>query len=255
MTKFTDKRKALGRGLDSLLPGRTSVAVKPALAVSGSQEIALDLIDPNPYQTRGRINEEALKELADPIRSSGVTQPVVLRPTPNGTFHRVHGERRWLASKRAGKATIPATVRQISNEQAMEITIIENLQREDLNPMEHARAFERLSREFGLTQEQIASRTGKDRASIANFIRLLKLPEALQEALESGLLSFGHGKVLLALTGFPEQLEKAAREAMEKQLSGRQTEALVGRLLTPEPSGQSQDKRAKPLCTKVRGSR
>src|SRR5260370_31088334 len=105
MTKFTDKRKALGRGLDSLLPGRTSVAVKPALAVSGSQEIALDLIDPNPYQTRGRINEEALKELADSIRSNGVVQPLVLPPTPNGRIHLVAGERRWLASKPAGNAT------------------------------------------------------------------------------------------------------------------------------------------------------
>src|SRR5260370_25897659 len=141
MEKFSDKRKARGRGLDSLLPGRTSVAVKPALAVSGSQEIALDLIDPNPYQTRGRINEEALKELADSIRSSGVIQPVVLRPTPNGRFHLVAVERRWLSSERSGKATIPATVRQISNEQAMEITIIDNRPRQELNPIEPPRAF------------------------------------------------------------------------------------------------------------------
>src|SRR6516165_8969753 len=236
----TDKRKALGRGLDSLLPGRATVTAKPA--VNGSLEIALELIDPNPYQTRGRINEEALKELADSIRASGVVQPVVLRPTSNGRFHLVAGERRWLASKRAGKTTVPAMIRQISNEQAMEITIIENLQREDLNPMEQARAFERLSREFGLTQEQIASRTGKDRASIANFIRLLKLPQSLQEALENGQLSFGHGKVLVGLVGFPQQLEKAAHEAMGKQLSVRQTEELVAKLLNPE----TESKRTKP---------
>jgi ParB family chromosome partitioning protein len=252
MTKFTDKRKALGRGLDSLLPGRTSVAVKPALAVSGSQEIALELIDPNPYQTRGRINEEALKELADSIRSSGVIQPVVLRPTPNGRFHLVAGERRWLASKRAGKATIPATVRQISNEQAMEITIIENLQREDLNPIEQARAFERLSREFGLTQEQIASRTGKDRASIANFIRLLKLPQPLQEALENGQLSFGHGKVLVGLVGFPQQMERAAHDAIEKQLSVRQTEELVSHLMNPETQEAKTEKTVPAVDPNVR---
>src|SRR5215471_3350623 len=250
MIKLTDKRKARGRGLDSLLPGRFSVAAKPAVVTGGSHEIALDLIDPNPYQTRGRINEEALKELADSIRASGVVQPVVLRPTPNGRFHLVAGERRWLASKRAGRATIPATVRQISNEQAMEITIIENLQREDLNPMEQARAFERLSREFGLTQEQIATRTGKDRASIANFIRLLKLPQPIQEALENGQLSFGHGKVLAGLAGFPAQMDKAAREAISKQLSVRQTEELVARLTSPESPGQP--KRETPVDPNVR---
>jgi ParB family chromosome partitioning protein len=251
-----DKRKVLGRGLDSLLPGRSPAlapAVSPAGAVARStHEIALELIDPNPFQTRGRINEESLNELAASIRSSGVVQPVVLRPGPNGRFQLVAGERRWLASKRAGKATIPAVLRQISNEQAMEITIIENLQREDLNPMEQARAFERLSREFGLTQEQIASRTGKDRASIANFMRLLKLPEALQEALESGFLSFGHGKVLLGLIGFPQHLERAARETMEKQFSVRQTEELVGRLLNPEQTGRKQEKPAPALDPNVR---
>jgi len=133
----------------------------------------------------------------------------------------------------------------------MEITIIENLQREDLNPMEQARAFERLSREFGLTQEQIAARTGKDRASIANFIRLLKLPEDVQNALEAGALSFGHGKVLLALAGFPEHLERAAREIIEKQLSVRQTEELVTRLLNPQAE-QKQEKSALPVDPNVR---
>ena len=138
-----------------------------------------------------------------------------------------------LFRSRAGRNTVPAIVRQISNEQAMEITIIENLQREDLNPIEQAHAFERLSREFGLTQEQMATRTGKDRASIANFIRLLKLPEEVQVAMEEGQLSFGHGKVLLALTGFPEHLVKASLEITQKQLSVRQTEELVARLLNP----------------------
>ncbi len=242
---MNDKRKALGRGLDSLLPGRTTptVAVMPAgPAAGGLQETAIDLIDANPYQTRRHINEEALKELTESIRASGVVQPVVLRPTQNGRFQIVAGERRWLASKRAGKVSIPAVVRQISNEQAMEITIIENLQREDLNPMEQARAFERLSREFGLTQEQIATRTGKDRASISNFIRLLKLPGQIQEALENGAISFGHGKVLVGLAGFPQQLEKAASEVISKQLSVRQTEELIARLINPEEAAQKDQK-------------
>src|SRR6266404_1354059 len=250
-----DKRKGLGRGLDSLLPGRpvpTPVPVPSAQTMGNQQEVSVDLIDPNPYQTRRRIDEVALNELTESIRISGVLQPVVLRHGEAGRFQLVAGERRWLASKRAGKATIPATIRQISNEQAMEITIIENLQREDLNPVEQARAFERLSREFGLTQEQIAARTGKDRASIANFIRLLKLPEALQEALELGTISFGHGKVLLALVGFPEHLERASREVIQKQLSVRQTEELVSRLLSPEPVEQKAEQPAQLLDPNVR---
>jgi ParB family transcriptional regulator, chromosome partitioning protein len=254
MIKLNDKRRALGRGLDSLLPGRTATAAvpMPAPSVGGAQEIAVDLIDPNPYQTRRHMSEESLNELADSIRSSGVVQPVVLRPGPNGRFQLVAGERRWLASKRAGKATIPGVLRQISNEQAMEITIIENLQREDLNPLEQARAFDRLSREFGLTQEQIATRTGKDRASIANFIRLLKLPLPVQEALERGELSFGHGKVLAGLGGFPEHLEKAARDAIDQRLSVRQTEELVGRLLDPESPVRKPERPPKALDPNVR---
>jgi ParB family chromosome partitioning protein len=251
---INDKRKALGRGLDSLLPSRPTISpiAMPAQSAASAQEISIDSIDPNPYQTRRRINEAALEELAESIRASGVVQPVVLRPAANGRFQLVAGERRWHASRRAGKTTIPAVVRQISNEQAMEITIIENLQREDLNPVEQARAFERLSREFGLTQEQIAARTGKDRASIANFIRLLKLPEDVQNALEAGALSFGHGKVLLALAGFPEHMERASREIIEKRLSVRQTEELVARLLNPQVAEQKQEKPAVQIDPNVR---
>jgi ParB family chromosome partitioning protein len=252
---INDKRKALGRGLDSLLPSRPPampVAMPVQQATASPQEIAIDKIDPNPYQTRRHINEIALEELTESIRASGVVQPVVLRPVANGRFQIVAGERRWHASKRAGKTSIPAVVRQISNEQAMEITIIENLQREDLNPMEQARAFERLSREFSLTQEQIAGRTGKDRASIANFIRLLKLPEQVQNALEEGTLSFGHGKVLLALAGFPEHMERAAREVIEKQLSVRQTEELIGKLLNPQAPEQKPEKPVRQVDPNVR---
>ncbi len=236
-TAINDKRKALGRGLESLLPSRPPLQATAAAAVSApadANEISLDLIDPNPYQTRQKIREESLAELAESIRASGVVQPVVLRPVSNGRYQLVAGERRWLASKQAGKSTIPAVVKQISHEQALEITIIENLQREDLNPMEQARAFERLSREFGLTQEQIAQRTGKDRASVANFVRLLKLPQTAQEALENGDFSFGHGKVLLALAGFPEHLDRAIREVIGKHLSVRQTEDLVAKALNPQ---------------------
>src|SRR5947209_10301886 len=178
----------------------------PAPKPESGREIPVDQIDRNPYQTRRQINEESLNELTESIRVTGVVQPVVVRPAANGRFQLVAGERRWLASRRAGKATIPAVVKEISNAQAMEITIIENLQREDLNSIEQARAFERLSREFSLNQEQIATRTGKDRASMANFMRLLKLPQEVQDLMEKGTLSLGHGKALCGLAGHPEQL-------------------------------------------------
>jgi ParB family chromosome partitioning protein len=249
---INDKRKVLGRGLDSLLPGKPLGQQNAPGGNASPQEIGVELIDANPYQTRRKIREEALNELVDSIKATGVIQPVVLRPAANGRYQLVAGERRWMASKRAGKTTIPAVVRQISNEQAMEITIIENLQREDLNPVEQARAFERLSREFGLTQEQIATRTGKDRASIANFIRLLKLPASIQESLETGTLSFGHGKVLIALVGFPDQLEKAAKEVLARQLSVRQTEELVAKLLNPEEQQEKPEAAAKAIDPNVR---
>jgi ParB family chromosome partitioning protein len=247
-----DKRKVLGRGLDSLLPGKPLSQSAPSGSTGAPLEIAVDLIDANPYQTRRKLREEALNELVESIKASGVIQPVVLRPAANGRYQLVAGERRWMASKRAGKSTIPAVVRQISNEQAMEITIIENLQREDLNPMEQARAFERLSREFGLTQEQIATRTGKDRTSIANFIRLMKLPPSIQESLEAGTLSFGHGKVLMGLAGFPDHLEQAAKEVLAKQLSVRQTEELVAKLLDPEKQVEKPEAVTKAIDPNVR---
>src|SRR5260221_2304107 len=234
---MNDKRKGLGRGLDTLLPGRPAPApiAMPAPQTSvGPQEISVDLIDPNPYQTRRQINEPALSELAESIRVSGVVQPVVLRPGANGRFLLVAGERRWLASRRAGKTTVPAVVKQASDEQAMEITIIENLQREDLNPMEQARAFERLSREFQLTQEQIAVKTGKDRASVANFRRLLKLPAGVQQHVEAGTLSLGHGKVLMMLSNEPaEMVERVAARAAESGMSVRELEELVMKLMGP----------------------
>lgn len=244
---MNDKRKALGRGLDALLPSNRSVATapQPAPQKEGAQEISLDLIDRNPYQTRGRVDEIALAELAASIQQQGVIQPIVLRPLADGRYQLMAGERRWLASKRAGKQTVPAVVRAASDEQAMEITIIENLQREDLNVIEQARAYERLSREFGLTQEQMAQKTGKDRTSVSNFLRLLRLPEMIQHELEQGTLSFGHAKALMMLPT-PEQMEKVARQIESKKLSVRQTEDLVRSLITPEERAAKAKKSVDP---------
>jgi ParB family chromosome partitioning protein len=231
------KRRALGKGLDSLLP-RIQPAPAPAAQAEGGEggkprEIPLDQIDRNPFQTRSTVNEEQLAELAASITANGVVQPILVRPLTNGRFQLIAGERRWRASQVAGKATIPAILRQVSDEQAMEITIVENLQRADLNPMEQARAFERLSREFHMTQEQMALRTGKDRASVANFLRLLRLPEMVQGRVESGELSFGHARALLGLNHHPG-LEKAAMRVVSLSLSVRQTETLVQSMLFPE---------------------
>jgi ParB family chromosome partitioning protein len=161
-------------------------------------------------------------------------QPILVRPLADGRFQLIAGERRWLASQRAGKKTVPAIVRQVSNEQAMEMTIVENLQREDLNPMEQARAYERLGREFGLTQEQMAQRTGKERSSVANFLRLLKLPPEVQALVEQDKLSFGHAKALMGLDS-PEAMLKLANRSAALSMSVRQVEATVHNLMSPEP--------------------
>jgi ParB family chromosome partitioning protein len=233
-----NKRRALGKGLDSLLPRVQPAVAAPAAADTEGgkpREIPLDQIDRNPFQTRTQVNEEQLAELAASISANGVVQPVLVRPQANGRFQLIAGERRWKASRLAGKETIPAILRQVSDEQAMEITIVENLQRADLNPMEQARAFERLSREFHMTQEQMAVRTGKDRATVANFLRLLRLPATVQGRVESGDLSFGHARALLAFE-HAEQIEKAAQRVAALSLSVRQTESYVQGILHPERS-------------------
>ena len=230
------KKKVLGRGLDTLLPAAraTAVAMPAPTAMSGDlvKEIPVEQIDRNPYQTRTRVAEDALNELAASIKASGVVQPIVVRPQHGGRYQLIAGERRWLASQRAGKPTVPAIVRQVSNEQAMEMTIVENLQREDLNSMEQARAYERLGREFGLTQEQMAQRTGKDRSSVANFLRLLRLPEQIHTMIEDGKLSFGHAKALMPLDS-AEAIVKVAQRVVLLSMSVRQTEGAVANLLHP----------------------
>lgn len=239
---MAEKRKVLGRGLETLLPSRQAphpishAGAAPAQAThppgEAVRQIPVELVDRNPYQTRGHIDEPALDELAASIRALGVLQPVTVRPVPDGRFQLIAGERRWLASQRAGKAAVPAIVRHVSNEQAIEMTIIENLQREDLNPVEQARAFERLSREFGLTQEQMAQRTGKDRSSVANFLRLLKLPAEVQAMIEKNQISFGHAKALMGLDS-PDAMQKLAQRVAALSLSVRQTEQAVTNLIHP----------------------
>src|SRR5271169_3952474 len=239
-----DKRKALGRGLDTLLPSRQIPAPAPTTVLQGEavHQLALELIDRNPYQTRTHVDEAALRELADSIKATGVLQPIAVRAIPGGRYQIIAGERRWLASQQAGKSTVPAIVRQVSNEQAMEMTIIENLQREDLNPMEQARAFDRLGREFGLTQEQISLRTGKERSGVANFLRLLRMPEKVQTLMETNQISLGHAKALMGLDS-PDAIVTVANRVVEKSLSVRQTEEAVYFWLHPELKTFAKDVR------------
>src|ERR1700733_2314057 len=245
--KIDPKRRALGKGLDSLLP-RAQAPAAPATESEGGRprEISLDLIDHNPFQTRTHMDESELADLAASIAANGVVQPVLVRPLAGGRFQLIAGERRWRASQIAGKTTVPAILRQVSDEQAMEITIVENLQRADLNPMEQARAFERLSREFHMTQEQMAKRTGKDRATVANFLRLLKLPASVQSRVESGALTFGHARALLALND-AEEMEVAAQRVVDHSLSVRQTESYVQGLIDPSRKVKKEPKPAPPV--------
>jgi ParB family chromosome partitioning protein len=242
------KRSALGKGLESLLPSRPQPATIPTIAAVAEPtgkplEIALDLIDRNPFQTRTIFDEEKLIELSISIKASGVVQPIVVRPgvedgRSNGRYTLITGERRVLASRKAGKTTIPAVVREVSNLQAMEMTIVENLQRADLNPIEQAHAYQRLGLEFHMTQEQMAERTGQSRATIANFIRLLKLPEPVQKYIAAGDLTFGHAKALSALE--PEQAIVATQRILALHLSVRATETYIQNLIHPENAPKAE---------------
>lgn len=240
-------RNALGRGLGALIreaepkaqpeapqvqPHPTSAsgaAAAPARDAAQTRplEIDIDLIEPSPYQPRTRFREEALDELARSIKTSGIIQPLVLRPIGD-RYQLIAGERRWRAAQRAGLNRVSAIVRQVPDELALEMTLVENIQREDLNAIEAARAFERLIDEFQLTQEAVAERTGKDRATVANAIRLLKLEPSIQDWIEEGKLTAGHGRALLAVLDSQLRMRYAQRAA-RGGLTVRQIEKLASR--------------------------
>jgi ParB family chromosome partitioning protein len=229
---MAEKRPALGRGLSALIPETPAVPDR-------SLDVDIDLLRPNKFQPRVNVEDANIEELARSIRSHGVIQPIVVRKVDGG-YEIVAGERRWRASQRAGLLKVPIVVRDIPDDRLLASALIENIQREDLNPIEEAVAYRRLSDEFQLTQEQIADAVGKDRSSIANTVRLLKLPPEVRENVASGSLSMGHARALLALADEQTQLQ-VARDVVAKQLSVRETEALVKK--TSEP----QAERAEPV--------
>jgi ParB family chromosome partitioning protein len=227
------QRKALGRGLSALLG-------TPEQESEELREIDINRILPNAQQPRKNFDDDGLNELADSIRAHGVIQPIVVQPLPDSFFQIIAGERRWRASQRAGLLRMPAVIREVGTESSLEIALIENLQREDLNPIEEAQAFEKLIVDLGLTQEEVANRVGKGRATITNTLRLLRLPPEVQVWIGENKLSTGHAKALLSLPE-PGAILDAARKIIQGTLSVRQAEALVSRSLKGDPKKNSAE--------------
>lgn len=221
-----ERRPALGRGLSALIPEPLSQAPR-----QGPVEVDLDLLDPNPKQPRMGFDEARLDELATSIKLNGVIQPIVVRRV-GPRFEIVAGERRWRAAQRAGLLKIPVIIRDVPDEKLLEVALVENVQRENLNPIDEALAYRRLTEELRLTQEQVAAAVGKDRASVANYLRLLKLPDSVQALVASATLTMGHARALLTLED-PKSIETAARQVVARGLSVRETESLVRRLARP----------------------
>ena len=226
---MVDKRPALGRGLSALIPD--AAPPPPPLRDASPQELDIDLLAPNPRQPRTYIEEPQLEELAQSIRAHGVLQPVLVRRV-EGRFEIVAGERRWRAAQRAGLLKVPVVVRDVPDDQLLQVALIENIQRENLNAIEEAQAYRRLADEANLSQEEIATSVGKDRATIANYIRLLRLPAEVRNDLASGTLSMGHARALLGLQDETGQ-RRIAREVVSRGLSVRETESLIRREVTP----------------------
>jgi ParB family chromosome partitioning protein len=230
------KKRGLGRGLDALLSGPTVSALEEqAVKVDQKelQHLPVELIQRGKYQPRRDMDPEALEELANSIRCQGVMQPIVVRPIGDNRFEIIAGERRWRATQLAGLDTVPAMVREVPDEAAIAMALIENIQREDLNPLEEAMAMQRLQQEFELTQQQVADAVGKSRVTVANLLRLISLPEEIKTLLAHGDLEMGHARALLGL-GEDQQVE-GARHVVARGLTVRQTEALVRQWLNGKP--------------------
>jgi len=234
-----ERRPALGKGLSALIPD----APEPPRA--GAMEVDIDLLAPNDLQPRVHMDDAKLQELSDSIKANGIIQPILVRRT--GTTYRIiAGERRWRAAQRAGLHKVPVVVKDVADgKELLELALIENIQRENLNAVDEALAYRRLADEFGLTQDQIAAAVGKDRSSVANFMRLLKLPDEVRAELASGALSMGHARALLALADAPAQ-RHAAREVISRGLSVRDTELLIKKL-----AETGKEREAKPSTPQV----
>ncbi len=227
------KKRGLGRGLDALLGGASVSAMQEEAAKVDTrelQQLPLELVQRGKYQPRRDMDPQALEELAQSIRNHGVMQPIVVRPVEGGRYEIIAGERRWRASQQAGLERVPALVREVPDEAAIAMALIENIQREDLNPIEEAVALQRLQQEFQLTQQQVADAVGKSRVSVSNLLRLIALPEEIKTLLSHGDLEMGHARALLGLPA--DQQVEGARHVVARGLTVRQTEALVRQWLS-----------------------
>ena len=218
------EKKALGKGLEALLPGQGPVVT--TVPREAAREVPLDQVMPNPFQPRRDFDEPELLQLAESIKQNGIIQPIIVRRKGDGLLELIAGERRLRAARLAGLSQVPIIIRTSTDEQSMALALVENLQRQDLNPMEVARAYHRLLNEFGFTQEELAQRLGKDRSSLANSLRLLNLPQEVQNLVESQKISTGHAKVILGLSR-PQAQVKLAHRILQEQLSVRQCENLL----------------------------
>ncbi|WP_312931437.1 ParB/RepB/Spo0J family partition protein [Stutzerimonas nitrititolerans] len=237
------KKRGLGRGLDALLGGANVSAMQEQAVQADARELQhlpLDLIQRGKYQPRRDIDPVTLEELAQSIKAQGVMQPIVVRPVGGGRYEIIAGERRWRASQQAGMEKIPAMVRDIPDEAAIAMALIENIQREDLNPIEEAMALQRLQQEFQLTQQQVADAVGKSRVTVSNLLRLIALPDEIKTLLSHGDLEMGHARALL---GLPlEQQVEGARHVVARGLTVRQTEALVRQWLNDKQVAKAEPK-------------
>jgi ParB family chromosome partitioning protein len=233
-------RKALGRGLEALIPGSALATETAEPRAAGVQQIPIDEVGMNPFQPRTRFDEPALQELTDSIRANGILQPIIVRRTGGDGYEIVAGERRFRAARLAGLDAVPAIIRDVDDRQMMELALIENIQREDLNPIDEAKAYHALIQQVGLTHDQISERVGKQRSSITNALRILGLPPEVQDMVSRGTLTAGHARALLALESSGDQIA-TSRYVVAKGFSVRRTEALVNRKLRrqhtrPRPS-------------------
>jgi ParB family chromosome partitioning protein len=230
------QRTGLGKGLESLIPtgGKNLSVVSTDTGIGGVQQVAVDAIQPNPRQPRIHFKEEELAELAASIREHGVIQPLIVTPKSDGKFILIAGERRWQASQRAGLRTVPVITREANNQQMLEVALIENVQRADLNSMEEAEAYRQLVEEFGLSHEAVAKRVGKSRVAVTNTLRLLGLADVVKQALVDGRLTEGHARALLALSTQKAQ-SSAMQTVINLSLSVRQTEELIRKLAGQKP--------------------
>ncbi|MBV9496792.1 MAG: ParB/RepB/Spo0J family partition protein [Acidobacteria bacterium] len=238
-----NQKRALGRGLGALIPQKQAEAApstETAPSTPGLAEVAIEQITPNPLQPRKFFNEASIEELSRSVREHGIVQPLVVTRAGENRYKLIAGERRYRAAQKAGLTTVPVVIKEMMTEgDALQVALIENIQREDLNPIEEALAYHQLHEEFGLTQEEISKRVGKERSTVANFLRLLKLPDPVKKLLASGQLSMGHARALLAVDSAKKQ-EQLAERVVKRNLSVRQTE-----LMASESSPRTADKNQK----------